>query len=49
MFEIMFHGRSGQGAVLAATLLANTAAGSGYQAQAFASYGGERRGGKMES
>lgn len=49
MFEIMFHGRGGQGAVLAATLLANTAARSGCQAQAFASYGGERRGGKVES
>jgi 2-oxoacid:acceptor oxidoreductase gamma subunit (pyruvate/2-ketoisovalerate family) len=49
MFEIMFHGRGGQGAVLAATLLANTAARSGCQAQAFASYGAERRGGKVES
>ena len=49
MFEIMFHGRGGQGAVLAATLLANTAARSGCQTQAFASYGGERRGGKVES
>lgn len=49
MYEIIILGKGGQGAVLAATLLANTAAKSGCQAQAFASYGAERRGGRVES
>jgi len=49
LYEIIILGKGGQGAVLAATLLANTAARSGCQAQAFASYGAERRGGRVES
>ncbi|MFC2122353.1 NAD(P)-binding protein [Bacteroidota bacterium] len=49
MIEIIFHGTGGQGVVVAAKLLADAAAKSGYQAQSFAAYGGERRGGKVES
>ncbi|MBU2609149.1 MAG: FAD-dependent oxidoreductase, partial [Chloroflexi bacterium] len=49
MIEIIFHGTGGQGVVVAAKLLADAAAKGGYQAQSFAAYGGERRGGKVES
>ena len=49
MIEIRFHGLGGHGAVVAAKFLADAAAKSGYQAQAFASYGALRRGGKVES
>ncbi len=49
MIEIIFHGTGGQGVVIAAKLLADAAAKSGHQAQSFAAYGGERRGGKVES
>jgi 2-oxoacid:acceptor oxidoreductase gamma subunit (pyruvate/2-ketoisovalerate family) len=49
MIEIKFIGSGGQGAVVAAKLLADAAAKSGYQAQSFASYGALRRGEKVES
>jgi len=49
MIEIIFHGTGGQGVVIAAKLLADAAAKSGHQTQSFAAYGGERRGGKVES
>lgn len=44
MIEIRFHGRGGQGAVTLAELMAHTAIGSGKYAQAFPSFGPERRG-----
>jgi pyruvate ferredoxin oxidoreductase gamma subunit len=44
----MFQGHGGHGSVVAAKLLAQAAAKSGYQAQSFASYGALRRGGKVE-
>ena len=44
MLEIRFHGRGGQGAVTSAELMARTAIGSGKYAQAFPSFGPERRG-----
>ena len=44
MLEIRFHGRGGQGAVTSAELMAVTAIGSGKYAQAFPSFGPERRG-----
>jgi 2-oxoacid:acceptor oxidoreductase gamma subunit (pyruvate/2-ketoisovalerate family) len=44
MIEIRFHGRGGQGAVTAAELLALAAIGEGRYAQAFPSFGPERRG-----
>ena len=49
MIEINIHGIGGQGVVVAAKLLAEAAAGSGYYSQSFASYGTEKRGGKVES
>jgi pyruvate ferredoxin oxidoreductase gamma subunit/2-oxoisovalerate ferredoxin oxidoreductase gamma subunit len=49
MKEIRLHGSGGHGAVVAAKLLADAAARSGYQSQAFASYGALRRGGKVEA
>ncbi len=49
MIEIVFHGTGGQGVVVAAKLLADAVAKSGYRSQSFAAYGGERRGGKVES
>lgn len=49
MIEIVFHGTGGQGVVVAAKLLADAAAKSGRRAQSFAAYGGERRGGRVES
>jgi 2-oxoacid:acceptor oxidoreductase gamma subunit (pyruvate/2-ketoisovalerate family) len=49
MREIRFHGSGGHGAVVAAKLLADAAAKSGYQSQSFASYGALRRGGKVEA
>ena len=48
MIEIMFQGMGGHGSVVAAKLLAQAAAESGFQAQSFASYGALRRGGKVE-
>ena len=44
MIEIRFHGRGGQGAVTSAELMALAAIGSGKYAQAFPSFGPERRG-----
>jgi len=44
----MFQGEGGHGSVVAAKLLAQTAAENGFQAQSFASYGALRRGGKVE-
>ncbi len=44
MIEIRFHGRGGQGAVTSAELLATAAINSGKYAQAFPSFGPERRG-----
>ncbi|MGD1060593.1 MAG: 2-oxoacid:acceptor oxidoreductase family protein, partial [Methanomassiliicoccales archaeon] len=39
MFEIRFHGRGGQGAVMAAQTLAEAAVLDGYHAQAFPYFG----------
>ncbi len=44
MIEVRFHGRGGQGAVTSAELMARTAIGDGKYAQAFPSFGPERRG-----
>ena len=44
MVELRFHGRGGQGAVTSAELLAQTAIAEGKYAQAFPSFGPERRG-----
>jgi pyruvate ferredoxin oxidoreductase gamma subunit len=44
MIEIRFHGRGGQGAVTSAELLAHAAIREGKYAQAFPSFGPERRG-----
>ncbi len=44
MHEVRFHGRGGQGAVTSAELLALAAISSGMSAQAFPSFGPERRG-----
>ncbi|KXS56396.1 MAG: pyruvate synthase [Candidatus Adiutrix intracellularis] len=49
MIEIRFHGRGGQGAVTSAELMARTAIGSGKYAQAFPSFGPERRGAPVTS
>jgi 2-oxoacid:acceptor oxidoreductase gamma subunit (pyruvate/2-ketoisovalerate family) len=44
MFEVRFHGRGGQGVVLAARLLASAFFKDGKYVQAFPSFGAERRG-----
>ena len=44
MFEIRFHGRGGQGVVLASTVLASAFFKEGKFVQAFPSFGAERRG-----
>jgi len=44
MIEIRFHGRGGQGAVVASELLARAAIMDGLMAAAFPSFGTERRG-----
>ncbi len=44
LLEIRWHGRGGQGAVTSAELLARAAIGEGKYAQAFPSFGPERRG-----
>ena len=49
MIEIMICGKGGQGAVMAAKLLADAAIKGGFNAQSFSAYGAERRGGKVES
>ncbi len=48
MVEIKFHGTGGHGIVVATKILADAAAKGGHHAQAFASYGAARRGGKVE-
>ncbi|MBL7225568.1 MAG: 2-oxoacid:acceptor oxidoreductase family protein [Desulfobacteraceae bacterium] len=48
MKEIKIYGTGGQGAVIAAKFLANAATKSGFHAQAFSTYGAQRRGGKVE-
>ena len=40
----MIYGRGGQGAVVAAKLLADAAVATGFQSQSFAAYGAERQG-----
>lgn len=49
MKEIRIHGRGGQGAVLAAELLAIAAFGDGKFGQAFPAFGGERRGAPVQA
>jgi len=49
MIEIRLHGRGGQGAVTAAELIAKAAYYDDKQAQAFPSFGVERRGAPVES
>lgn len=44
MIEIRFHGRGGQGAVVASNILAEAFFREGKQVQSFPSFGGERRG-----
>jgi pyruvate ferredoxin oxidoreductase gamma subunit len=44
LIEIRWHGRGGQGAVTSAELLAQAAINEGHYAQAFPSFGPERRG-----
>ncbi|MEM3493904.1 MAG: 2-oxoacid:acceptor oxidoreductase family protein, partial [Thermoplasmata archaeon] len=44
MYEIRFHGRGGQGAVIASNLLAEAFFIEGYDVQAFPYFGVERRG-----
>ncbi len=44
IFEVRWHGRGGQGAVTAATILAKAAISEGKWAQAFPAFGPERRG-----
>ena len=44
MVEIRFHGRGGQGAVIASKILASALFKEGKYAQAFPAFGGERRG-----
>lgn len=49
VFEIRFHGRGGQGAVMAAQTLADAAVREGYHAQAFPYFGAERRGAPVQA
>lgn len=49
MKEIRFHGRGGQGAVTSAELSAQAAISSGLYAQAFPSFGPERRGAPVQA
>jgi pyruvate ferredoxin oxidoreductase gamma subunit len=49
MIETRFHGRGGQGAVTSAELMAQTAISLGKYAQAFPSFGPERRGAPVTS
>jgi len=49
MIGIRFLGSGGDGVVVAAKILADTAVKSGYESQGFTIYGWERRGGKVES
>ena len=49
MDEIRFHGRGGQGAVTSAELLARAAINENRFAQAFPSFGPERRGAPVQA
>jgi pyruvate ferredoxin oxidoreductase gamma subunit len=49
MIEVRFHGRGGQGAVTSAELIAQAAIGMGLYAQAFPSFGPERRGAPVQA
>jgi len=49
LVEIRWHGRGGQGAVTSAELLAQAAIGEGKYAQAFPSFGPERRGAPVQA
>jgi phenylglyoxylate dehydrogenase gamma subunit len=49
MFEIRFHGRGGQGAVMAAKILAKALVEEGHIAKAIPSFGFERRGAPVSS
>lgn len=49
MIEIRWHGRGGQGAVTAAEILASAAVMEGKWAQAFPSFGAERRGAPVQA
>jgi pyruvate ferredoxin oxidoreductase gamma subunit len=49
MYEVRFHGRGGQGAVMAAQTLAEAAVLSGFHAQAFPYFGAERRGAPVKA
>ncbi|MBU2497275.1 MAG: 2-oxoacid:acceptor oxidoreductase family protein, partial [Proteobacteria bacterium] len=49
MYEIRFHGRGGQGAVLAAKILAKALVEEGRHVKAIPSFGFERRGAPVES
>ena len=49
MLEIRFHGRGGQGAVTSAELVAIAAISEGKYAQAFPSFGPERRGAPLQA
>ncbi len=49
MYEIRFHGRGGQGAVMAAQTLADAAVRAGFHAQAFPYFGAERRGAPVQA
>ncbi|MBW1923991.1 MAG: 2-oxoacid:acceptor oxidoreductase family protein [Deltaproteobacteria bacterium] len=49
MHEIRFHGRGGQGTVVASIILAKTFFETGYQVQTFPLFGVERRGAPVEA
>lgn len=49
MFEIVFHGRGGQGAKIASQMLVETAAEGGKYVQAFPEFGPERRGAPVKA
>ena len=49
LFEVRFHGRGGQGAVMAAQTIAEAAVLEGYHAQAFPYFGAERRGAPVKA
>lgn len=49
MFEVVFHGRGGQGAKIASQMLVETAAESGKFVQAFPEFGPERRGAPVKA
>src|SRR5271157_2042498 len=49
MIEVRWHGRGGQGAVTSAEMLAQAAIAEGKYAQAFPSFGPERRGAPVQA